>query len=46
MEEEFDELEPEEAKERLAQLIPKMDLNKDGKLVLPELQSWVFNSYK
>jgi len=45
-EEEFDELEPEEAKDRLAELIPKMDLNKDGKLVLPELQSWVFNSYK
>lgn len=45
-EEEFDELEPEESKARLAKLIPKMDLNKDGKLCLPELQSWVFNSYK
>ncbi|GAB1606454.1 reticulocalbin-2-like [Argonauta hians] len=45
-EEEFEELPPEEAKDRLAKLIPMMDLNKDGFLVLPELQSWIFNSFK
>ncbi|CAI9726516.1 reticulocalbin-2 isoform X1 [Octopus vulgaris] len=45
-EEEFNELPPDEAKERLTRLIPMMDLNKDGKLVLPELQSWIYNSFK
>lgn len=46
VEEEFDEMEPEEAKTQLRKLIPKMDLNGDGNLQLEELQSWIFNSYK
>lgn len=45
-EEEYNELPPDEAKSRLSRLIPMMDLNKDGNLVLPELQSWIYNSFK
>ncbi|CAL8106683.1 unnamed protein product [Calicophoron daubneyi] len=40
----FKELEPEEAKARLSNLIEKMDTNKDGKIDKEELTEWIFSS--
>lgn len=43
--EEFDKLSPEEAKQRLAQLLPKMDLNGDQYVDRLELKKWILNSF-
>ena len=44
--EEFDQLSPEEAKKRLAVLVEKMDVNKDGFVDKAELQEWILRSFK
>lgn len=43
--EEYDKLSPEEAKRRLALLLPKMDVNKDLKIDRMELKQWIMNSF-
>lgn len=43
--EEYDKLTPEEAKNRLAQLLPKMDLNGDKYIDRTELKKWILNSF-
>nr|CAJ2313420.1 Reticulocalbin-2 [Metisa plana] len=43
--EEFDKLSPEEAKQRLALLLPKMDLNGDKFVSRSELKIWILNSF-
>lgn len=43
--EEYDRLSPEEAKERLEQLLPKMDLNGDSYISHYELKKWIMNSF-
>ncbi len=44
--EEFDSLPPEEAKSRLAILIGKMDLDKNGIIEHGELKAWIVRSFK
>lgn len=44
--EDFDQLPPEEAKKRLAILVEKMDLNKDGFVDKKELHAWILRSFK
>lgn len=44
--EEFHDLPPEEAKRRLAILVKKMDLNKDGFVDRHELKAWILRSFK
>jgi len=44
--EEFDELDPEEAKRRLGVLLTKMDRDKDGSIDRKELYSWILRSFK
>jgi len=44
--EEFDELEPEEAKRRLKVLLGKMDRNMDGNIDRKELYAWILRSFK
>ncbi|KAF0288479.1 Reticulocalbin-2 [Amphibalanus amphitrite] len=44
--EEFDDLEPEEAKERLGQLLLKMDKDGDKKISRDELKKWILRSFK
>lgn len=43
--EEFDRLSPEEAKRRLALMLPKMDLNNDQNIDRIELKKWILNSF-
>nr|CAD7463062.1 unnamed protein product [Timema tahoe] len=43
--EEFDHLEPEEAKRRLSILVKKMDLDKDGGITRNELHAWILRSF-
>ncbi|CAH2105080.1 unnamed protein product [Euphydryas editha] len=43
--EEYDRLSPEEAKKRLEQLLPKMDLNSDSYITHYELKKWILNSF-
>lgn len=43
--EEFDKLSPEEAKRRLALLLPKMDLNGDQEIDRIELKHWILKSF-
>lgn len=43
--EEYDKLSPEEAKQRLALLLPKMDLNGDQEIDRKELKSWIMKSF-
>lgn len=43
--EEYDKLSPEEAKRRLALLLPKMDLNGDQQIDRLELKKWILNSF-
>lgn len=43
--EEFDKLSPEEAKRRLALLLPKMDLNSDQEIDRIELKHWILKSF-
>lgn len=38
---EFDDLSPEESKERLGYIVDKIDKNKDGKVTEDELQQWI-----
>ena len=45
-EEEFSQLSPEKAKERLAELVNKMDKNSDGSVDKSELKEWVKNSFQ
>lgn len=44
--EEFDQLEPEEAKKRLRILLKKMDLNNDELIERNELHAWILRSFK
>ncbi|XP_067006847.2 reticulocalbin-2 [Anabrus simplex] len=44
--EEFDQLEPGEAKRRLRILVSKMDLNKDNAIDRNELHAWIVRSFK
>lgn len=44
--EEFDNLPPEEAKQRLKILVEKMDLNKDQIIERGELKAWIMRSFK
>jgi len=44
--EEFDELSEEEAKERLAVLVKKMDRNHDDQIDRNEMYSWILRSFK
>ncbi|GLH15971.1 hypothetical protein R5R35_005642 [Gryllus longicercus] len=44
--EEFDQLEPEEAKKRLRILLLKMDLNSDELIERNELHAWILRSFK
>ncbi|KAL3869094.1 hypothetical protein ACJMK2_041820 [Sinanodonta woodiana] len=46
LEEEFDELTPEEAKKRLHALALKMDRNDDQFVTLEELTAWIIHSYR
>ncbi|XP_023930230.1 calumenin-B-like [Lingula anatina] len=46
LEEEFDQLPPEEAKERLGKLVDKMDQDKDGFVTKEELILWIVNSFR
>lgn len=43
--EKFDKLSPAEAKERLAKLLPLMDLNGDQQIDRMELKKWILNSF-
>ncbi|XP_049871716.1 reticulocalbin-2 isoform X2 [Pectinophora gossypiella] len=43
--EEFDKLSPDESKERLAQLLPRMDINGDKHIDRKELKQWILNSF-
>ncbi|XP_041978067.1 reticulocalbin-2 isoform X2 [Aricia agestis] len=43
--EEYDKLSPEEARQRLALLLPKMDLNGDQYIDRKELRKWILNSF-
>ncbi|KAJ8726039.1 hypothetical protein PYW07_000737 [Mythimna separata] len=43
--EEFDKLSPEEAKRRLALLLPKMDTNGDQEIDRKELKEWILKSF-
>lgn len=43
---EFDELNPEEAKQRLAVLVIKMDMNQDKFISRNELHAWILRSFK
>lgn len=43
--EKFDKLSPAEAKERLAKLLPSMDLNGDQQIDRMELKKWILNSF-
>lgn len=44
--EEYDKLSPEEAKQRLEQLLPKMDVNGDSYISNYELKAWIIKSFK
>lgn len=44
--EEYDRLSPEEARQRLALLLPKMDQNGDKKIDRQELKQWILNSFQ
>lgn len=44
--EEFDSLPKEEAKARLAILVGKMDLDKNGLIERGELKAWIIRSFK
>lgn len=44
--EEFDELPPEIAKQRLRELLTKMDRNKDEKIDKTELTQWIYRSFR
>lgn len=44
--EEFDNLEPEEAKKRLRILLTKMDMNNDEQIERNELHAWILRSFK
>ncbi|KAJ0181559.1 hypothetical protein K1T71_002281 [Dendrolimus kikuchii] len=44
--EEFDRLSPEESKQRLALLLPQMDLNGDQNIDRMELKKWILNSFR
>jgi hypothetical protein len=44
--EEFDQLPPEEAKERLKILVGKMDINSDGYVDKTELHGWILKSFR
>lgn len=44
--EEFDNLNPEESKRRLAILVKKMDMNQDGFVSSNELHAWIIRSFK
>lgn len=46
LEEEFDELSPEESKRRLALLVKKMDVNGDGYVTAEELTQWILTSFQ
>lgn len=46
LEEEFDELSPEESKRRLALLVKKMDVNADGFVTAEELTQWILTSFQ
>ncbi|KAL0894389.1 hypothetical protein ABMA27_013011 [Loxostege sticticalis] len=43
--EEYDRLTPEESKQRLSLLLPKMDLNGDQNIDRLELKKWILNSF-
>lgn len=43
--EEYDRLSPEESMRRLAQLLPKMDLDGDQNIDRIELKKWILNSF-
>ncbi|CAH0404571.1 unnamed protein product [Chilo suppressalis] len=43
--EEYDKLSPEESKQRLSLLLPKMDLNGDQYIDRKELKVWILNSF-
>ncbi|KAK9888919.1 hypothetical protein WA026_001140 [Henosepilachna vigintioctopunctata] len=44
--EEFDNLPPEKAKERLVELLKKMDLNNDNNVDRNELKAWILRSFR
>jgi hypothetical protein len=44
--EEFDHLDPAEAKRRLRILLTKMDLDKDENIDRKELHAWILRSFK
>lgn len=44
--EEYDHLEPEEARRRLKILLTKMDLNGDQQIDRQELKAWILRSFK
>lgn len=44
--EEFDDLDPEEAKQRLGLLIEKMDKDGDKRITRAELKQWILRSFK
>lgn len=46
LEEEFDDLSPEESKRRLALLVKKMDVNGDGFVTAEELTQWILTSFQ
>lgn len=42
----FDQLSPEESKERLSRIVDKIDINQDGLITLEELKNWISTSQK
>lgn len=46
LEEEFDELSPEEAKRRLSILVKQMDTDKNGIITEEELKKWIGSSFQ
>ena len=46
MEQEFDDLEPEESKRRLGMLVKKMDKDGDSNVSREELVDWILMSFK